>query len=42
MSGTQGLIVVGAHTRLGYVHYLRGQYEEAIREYRRELDVPDA
>ena len=37
MSGTQGLIVVGAHTRLGYVHYLRGQHEEAIREYRREL-----
>ncbi len=38
MSGTQGLIVVGAHTRLGYVHYLRGHYEEAIREYRRELN----
>jgi len=38
MSGTQGLIVVGAHTRLGYVHYLRGQYEAAIREYRRELN----
>ena len=37
MSGSQGLIVVGAHTRLGYVHYLRGHYEEAIREYRREL-----
>jgi TolB-like protein/predicted Ser/Thr protein kinase len=37
MSGTQGLIIVGAHTRLGYVHYLRGQYEESIREYRREL-----
>jgi TolB-like protein/Flp pilus assembly protein TadD/predicted Ser/Thr protein kinase len=38
MSGTQGLLVVGAHTRLGYVHYLRGNYEEAIREYRRELN----
>ncbi len=37
MSGSQGLIVVGAHTRLGYVHYLRGQYDDAIREYRREL-----
>ena len=37
MSGSQGLIVVGAHTRLGYVHYLRGQYDEAIREYHREL-----
>jgi serine/threonine protein kinase/tetratricopeptide (TPR) repeat protein len=38
MSGTQGLIVVGAHTRLGYVHYLRGHYQEAIREYTRELN----
>ena len=37
MSGSQGLIVVGAHTRLGYVHYLRGRYDEAIREYQREL-----
>ncbi len=37
MSGSQGLMVVGAHTRLGYVHYLRGRYEEAIHEYRREL-----
>ncbi len=37
MSGAQGLIVVGAHTRLGYVHYLRGRYDEAVREYRREL-----
>jgi TolB-like protein/predicted Ser/Thr protein kinase len=37
MSGTQGLIVVGAHTRLGYVYYLGGRLDEAIREYRREL-----
>lgn len=37
MSGAQGLIVVGAHTRLGYVHYLRGHLDEALREYRREL-----
>jgi serine/threonine protein kinase/thioredoxin-like negative regulator of GroEL len=37
MSGAQGLLVVGAHTRLGYVHYLAGRYDEAIREYRREL-----
>ncbi len=37
MSGAQGLIVVGAHTRLGYVHYLAGRYDDAIREYRREL-----
>jgi TolB-like protein/Flp pilus assembly protein TadD len=37
MSGTQGLLIVGAHTRLGYVHYRRGHYDEAIGEYRREL-----
>ena len=38
MSGTQGLLVVGARSRLGYVLYLRGQYDEAIREYRREQE----
>ena len=38
MSGTQGLLVVGAHSRLGYVFYRRGDYDEAIREYRRELE----
>jgi TolB-like protein/Tfp pilus assembly protein PilF/predicted Ser/Thr protein kinase len=38
MSGTRGLLIVGARTRLGYVFYRRGQYDEAIREYRRELD----
>ncbi len=37
MSGAQGLLVVGAHTRLGYVHYLAGRHEAAIREYQREL-----
>ncbi|MEZ5290691.1 MAG: protein kinase [Vicinamibacterales bacterium] len=37
MSGAQGLIVVGAHMRLGYVHYLAGRIDEAIREYQREL-----
>lgn len=38
MSGTQGLLMVGARSRLGYVFYRRGQYDEAIREYRRELE----
>jgi TolB-like protein/thioredoxin-like negative regulator of GroEL len=38
MSGTQGLLVVGARSRLGYVLYLRGQYDDAIREYRREQE----
>jgi hypothetical protein len=29
---------VGAHARLGYVHYLRGNYDAAFTEYRRELE----
>lgn len=37
LSGDTGLQVVGAHARLGYVHYLRGDYEGALREYEREL-----
>jgi TolB-like protein/Flp pilus assembly protein TadD/predicted Ser/Thr protein kinase len=38
ISGTEGLLIVGAHTRLGYVHYLRGEHEQAYAEYRRELE----
>jgi serine/threonine protein kinase/Tfp pilus assembly protein PilF len=38
MSGTEGLLIVGAHARLGYVHYLRQEYDHAYREYRRELE----
>ena len=37
ISGNLGLQIVGAHSRLGYVHYLRGNYDEALREYEREL-----
>ena len=37
VSGSEGLQVVGAHTRLGYVLYLQERYDEAIREYEREL-----
>jgi tetratricopeptide (TPR) repeat protein len=37
LSGNTGLQVVGAHARLGYIHYLRGDYEGALREYEREL-----
>jgi tetratricopeptide (TPR) repeat protein len=37
ISGNTGLQIVGAHSRLGYVHYLRGDYDEALREYAREL-----
>jgi tetratricopeptide (TPR) repeat protein len=37
LSGDTGLQIVGAHARLGYVHYLRGDYDGAMREYEREL-----
>jgi serine/threonine protein kinase/Flp pilus assembly protein TadD len=39
MSGSTGLIIVGAHSRLGYVLYRTGRYDEAIQEYRRELEL---
>jgi serine/threonine protein kinase/Tfp pilus assembly protein PilF len=37
ISGNAGLQIVGAHSRLGYVHYLQGQYDQALKEYEREL-----
>ena len=37
ISGEEGLLVVGAHTRLGYVHYREGRYADAVQEYLREL-----
>ncbi len=37
ISGNFGLQIVGAHSRLGYVHYLKGEYADALREYEREL-----
>jgi serine/threonine protein kinase/Tfp pilus assembly protein PilF len=37
ISGNFGLQIVGAHARFGYVHYLKQEYEEALREYEREL-----
>jgi tetratricopeptide (TPR) repeat protein/predicted Ser/Thr protein kinase len=37
VSGTEGLHIVGAHLRLGYALYRQGRYDEAIREYEREL-----
>lgn len=42
MSGTQGILVVGAHARLGYIYYLAGNYDKAIAEYRRELEFMSA
>jgi non-specific serine/threonine protein kinase len=38
ISGREGLQVVGAHTKMGYIYYRQGRYDEAIREYERELD----
>jgi tetratricopeptide (TPR) repeat protein len=38
ISGREGLQVVGAHTKLGYAFYRQGRYDDAIREYERELD----
>jgi adenylate cyclase len=37
ISGSAGLQIVGAQGRLGYVHYLRGDYAQAITEYERGL-----
>jgi tetratricopeptide (TPR) repeat protein len=37
ISGNAGLQIVGAHSRLGYVQYLRGNYDEALRSYEREM-----
>ncbi len=36
-SGREGLQVVGAHNRLGYLYYRQGRHDEAIAEYEREL-----
>jgi non-specific serine/threonine protein kinase len=37
ISGEEGFLVIGAHTRLGYVFYRQGRYEEALAEYQAEL-----
>jgi len=37
ISGNAGLQIVGAHSRLGYVQYLRGNYDDALRSYEREM-----
>ena len=30
---------MGGHTRLGYAYYRQARYDDAIREYRRELEM---
>ena len=37
LSGKEGLQIVGAHTRLGYVYYLQGRYPEAVKLYEQEV-----
>jgi tetratricopeptide (TPR) repeat protein len=37
ISGNAGLQIVGAHSRLGYIFYLQGRYDEALKEYEREM-----
>ena len=41
MSGTEGLLIVGAHARLGYVHYLRQQYAPRVRRVPARARGPD-
>lgn len=37
MSGTDGMQIVGAYSRLGYIHYLQGRYDDAIARLYEEL-----
>jgi serine/threonine protein kinase/Tfp pilus assembly protein PilF len=37
ISGEEGLLIVGAHTRLGYVFYRKGRYADALQQYQTEL-----
>ena len=37
ISGEEGFLVVGAHTRLGYAFYRQGRHAEALKEYQTEL-----
>jgi non-specific serine/threonine protein kinase len=37
ISGREGMQVVGAHARLGYVYYRQGRYDDAVAEYQKEL-----
>lgn len=37
LAGSEGLQILGAHVRLGYVYYRQGRYDDAIAEYERGL-----
>jgi non-specific serine/threonine protein kinase len=36
-SGQEGLQIVGAHARLGYVYYRQARYADAVKSYEREM-----
>ena len=42
LGGSEGLQILGAHVRLGYVYYRQGRYDEAITEYERGTTFLDA
>ena len=39
VSGREGLQIVGAYTRLGYVQYLRGEYGNALRVFQQQVEA---
>ena len=39
VSGREGLQIVGAYTRLGYVQYLRGEYGDALRVFQQQVEA---
>ena len=42
VSGREGLQIIGAYTRLGYVHYLRGEYEKALQILEQQVEALSA
>ena len=42
VSGREGLQIIGAYTRLGYVHYLRGDYEKALQVLEEQVEALSA
>ncbi|MFI5181661.1 MAG: protein kinase [Thermoanaerobaculia bacterium] len=38
LSGREGALIVGAHTRLGQIEALMGRHEEALEEFGREME----
>jgi TolB-like protein len=42
LSGREGALIVGGHTRLGQIAALEGRHEEALREFDREMEFLQA